>query len=94
MDHAREIVRTEAGGLESDPVLGMIGVSYGGEVQFATASFGRVDTIVPQITWNDLSYSLAPSNTAQLRTASDPARCLPPSGCRRSAGRRCSSRSA
>jgi predicted acyl esterase len=65
------IVRTETG-LPFDPVLGMIGVSYGGEVQFATASFGRVDTIVPQITWNDLSYSLAPSNTAQLRTATDP----------------------
>ena len=65
------IVRTEPG-LPFDPVLGMIGVSYGGEVQFATASFGRVDTIVPQITWNDLSYSLAPSNTSQLRTATDP----------------------
>ena len=65
------IVRTESG-LPFDPVLGMIGVSYGGEVQFATASFGRVDTIVPQITWNDLSYSLAPSNTSQLRTAADP----------------------
>jgi len=64
-------VRTESG-LPFDPVLGMIGVSYGGEVQFATASFGRVDTIVPQITWNDLSYSLAPSNTGQLRTATDP----------------------
>jgi ABC-2 type transport system ATP-binding protein len=48
------IVRTEPG-LPFDPVLGMIGVSYGGEVQFATASFGRVDTIVPQITWNDLA---------------------------------------
>jgi predicted acyl esterase len=65
------IVRTEPG-LPFDPVLGMIGVSYGGEVQFATASFGRVDTIVPQITWNDLSYSLAPSNTAQLRRPGDP----------------------
>jgi predicted acyl esterase len=65
------IVRTEKG-LPFDPVLGMIGVSYGGEVQFATASFGRVDTIVPQITWNDLSYSLAPSNVDQLRTPTDP----------------------
>lgn len=64
-------VRTEPG-LPFDPVLGMIGVSYGGEVQFATASFGRVDTIIPQITWNDLSYSLAPSNVDQLRTPSDP----------------------
>lgn len=65
-------VRTESGDLDFDPVLGMIGVSYGGEVQFATASFGRVDTIVPQITWNDLGYSLAPSNVSPLRTATDP----------------------
>jgi predicted acyl esterase len=65
------VVRTEAG-LPFDPVLGMIGVSYGGQVQFSTASFGRVDTIVPQITWNDLSYALAPSNTGQLRTPTAP----------------------
>lgn len=47
-----------------DPRVGMIGGSYGGEIQFATASVDpRVDTIVPLITWNDLSYSLAPNNT-------------------------------
>ncbi|MFL6138250.1 MAG: CocE/NonD family hydrolase [Frankiaceae bacterium] len=46
-----------------DPRVGMIGGSYGGEVQFAVASVDpRLDTIVPLITWNDLSYSLAPSN--------------------------------
>jgi ABC-2 type transport system ATP-binding protein len=49
-----------------DPRVGMIGGSYGGEVQFAAASVDpRVDTIVPLITWNDLSYSLAPNNTDQ-----------------------------
>ncbi len=74
------IVRTETGGLPFDPVVGMIGVSYGGEVQFSTASFGRVDTIVPQITWNDLSYSLAPSNTAQQRTATSPRSVSAPTG--------------
>ena len=48
-----------------DPRVGMIGGSYGGEVQFATASIDpRLDTIVPVITWNDLSYSLAPNNDA------------------------------
>jgi len=47
-----------------DPRVGMIGGSYGGQVQFAVAGIDpRVDTIVPIITWNDLSYSLAPNNT-------------------------------
>jgi predicted acyl esterase len=46
-----------------DPRVGMIGGSYGGEVQFATAEQDpRLDTIVPIITWNDLTYSLAPNN--------------------------------
>jgi predicted acyl esterase len=49
-----------------DPRVGMIGGSYGGGVQFAAASIDpRLDTIVPMITWNDLSYSLAPNNTGQ-----------------------------
>jgi ABC-2 type transport system ATP-binding protein len=48
-----------------DPRVGMIGGSYGGQIQFAIASVDpRVDTIIPIITWNDLSYSLAPNNTA------------------------------
>jgi ABC-2 type transport system ATP-binding protein len=47
-----------------DPRVGMVGGSYGGEVQFAAASVDRrLDTIVPLITWNDLSYSLLPNNT-------------------------------
>jgi len=52
-----------------DPRLGMIGGSYGGEVQFAVADKARnadgtskVDALIPQITWNDLAYSLAPNN--------------------------------
>jgi len=48
-----------------DPRVGMIGGSYGGEIQFAVAGIDpRVDTIIPIITWNDLSYSLAPNNTS------------------------------
>ncbi|MGZ4639680.1 MAG: CocE/NonD family hydrolase [Actinomycetes bacterium] len=48
----------------NDPRVGMIGGSYGGQVQFAVAGIDpRVDTIVPIITWNDLAYSLAPNNT-------------------------------
>lgn len=65
------LVRTETG-RPFDPVVGMIGGSYGGEVQFAAAKYGRIDTIVPQITWNDLSYSLAPNNTSAVRTPRDP----------------------
>ena len=50
-----------------DPRVGMIGGSYGGENQLATADVDpRVDTIIPQITWNDLVYSLAPNNLGAL----------------------------
>ncbi len=48
-----------------DPRVGMVGGSYGGQIQFATAAIDpRLDTIVPQITWNDLAYALAPNNTS------------------------------
>lgn len=48
-----------------DPRVGMVGGSYGGQIQFAVAGVDpRVDTIVPLITWNDLSYSLSPNNTS------------------------------
>lgn len=50
-----------------DPRVGMFGVSYAGEVQYAAASVTpKLDAIVPIITWNDLSYSLAPNNTDQF----------------------------
>ena len=50
----------------NDPRVGMVGGSYGGQVQFAAASIDkRIDTIVPVITWSDLSYSLSPNNTSQ-----------------------------
>ncbi|MQY02556.1 S15 peptidase family protein [Actinomadura macrotermitis] len=46
-----------------DPRVGMIGGSYGGGAQFAAAAVDRrIDALVPLITWNDLSYSLAPNN--------------------------------
>ncbi len=49
-----------------DPRVGMVGGSYGGQIQFAVAGIDpRVDAIIPIITWNDLSYSLAPNNTSQ-----------------------------
>ncbi|GAB3851215.1 hypothetical protein GCM10028801_00320 [Nocardioides maradonensis] len=53
-------------GATLDPRVGTIGGSYGGGFQFATASVDkRLDTMIPIITWNDLSYSLAPNNTDQ-----------------------------
>ncbi|HEU5271214.1 MAG TPA: CocE/NonD family hydrolase, partial [Jatrophihabitans sp.] len=49
-----------------DPRVGMWGGSYGGQIQFAAASVDpRIDALNPQITWNDLSYSLDPNNTDQ-----------------------------
>jgi ABC-2 type transport system ATP-binding protein len=65
-----DYVRTDATGSDGkhhafDPRVGMIGGSYGGQIQFAVAGIDpRVDTIIPIITWNDLSYSLAPNNTS------------------------------
>ncbi len=57
---ALDIVRLDAPG---DPRIGMVGGSYGGAIQFATAATDqRVDAIVPIATWNDLSYSLSPNN--------------------------------
>ena len=54
-----------------DPRVGMVGGSYGGEIQFAAASVDpRIDTIVPMITWNDLSYSLDPNGTDQRTSTS------------------------
>ncbi len=54
-----------------DPRVGTVGGSYGGGNQFATASVDpRVDTLVPLITWNDLSYSLAPNNTDRTKGVS------------------------
>ncbi len=51
-----------------DPRVGMIGGSYGGEIQYAVAMQDkRVDALIPIITWNDLSYSLAPNNTDLAR---------------------------
>lgn len=52
-----------------DPQVGMLGGSYGGQIQFAAAAAerragtDRLDAIVPSITWNDLAYSLAPENS-------------------------------
>lgn len=57
-----------------DPVIGTWGGSYGGGFQFALAAVDpRIDAMIPQITWNDLSYSLAPNNdSASFTYAASP----------------------
>ena len=47
--------------LRGDPLVGGLGVSYGGGFQLVGSSVDpRFDALVPVITWNDLSYSLSP----------------------------------
>jgi ABC-2 type transport system ATP-binding protein len=56
-------IATESTG---DPRVGMIGGSYGGQIQYAVAMQDpRIDAIIPIITWNDLNYSLAPGRVAK-----------------------------
>lgn len=51
-----------------DPLIGMVGGSYGGGIQWTTAGTDpRVDAIIPQISWNSLISSLYP-NTNQFKT--------------------------
>lgn len=46
----------------NDPRMGMVGVSYGGGIQWVTAGTdNRVDAIVPTISWNSLNSSLYPN---------------------------------
>jgi ABC-2 type transport system ATP-binding protein len=46
-------------GSTTDPLIGMVGASYGGGIQLVTAAIDkRVDAIVPTIAWNNLNSSL------------------------------------
>lgn len=46
----------------SDPLVGSVGLSYGGGFQLiGSAVDARFDALVPVATWNDLRYSLAPN---------------------------------
>lgn len=45
----------------NDPRVGMSGSSYGGAIQLATAAIdGRLDAIVPDVTWNNLGTAFFP----------------------------------
>lgn len=49
--------------LSGDPLIGMVGGSYGGGIQLTAASTDpRIDAIVPQLAWNSLVSSLYPNN--------------------------------
>ncbi|HEY1175436.1 MAG TPA: alpha/beta fold hydrolase [Phytomonospora sp.] len=48
-----------------DPRVAAVGGSYGGALALLLAGYDeRVDAVVPQITWNDLSTALFPNNLA------------------------------
>lgn len=56
-----ERVPREAGAAP-DPVVGTIGGSYGGAFQLMTAVFDdRIDAMVPEITWYNITTALAPN---------------------------------
>jgi ABC-2 type transport system ATP-binding protein len=62
---ADERVAQEAAG---DPRIGMSGGSYAGGIQFVTAALDkRVDAIAPEISWNNLSNTLAPHGVIKLQ---------------------------
>jgi ABC-2 type transport system ATP-binding protein len=55
----------------TDPAIGMVGGSYGGGIQLATASIDkRVDVIVPGIAWNSLDDALYPDQAFKTSYAS------------------------
>lgn len=52
-----------------DPLVGMVGGSYGGGIPWTTAGTDpRVDAIAPEISWNSMLSSLYPNNN-QFKTA-------------------------
>ncbi|MES1941400.1 peptidase S15 [Salinisphaera sp. T5B8] len=51
---------------DGDPVIGGLGLSYGGGFQLIGACIDdRFDALVPTATWYDLGYSLAPDNVVK-----------------------------
>ena len=58
---ARPEIRTDAPG---DPKVAVVGGSYGGGLALMAAGYDkRIDAVVPQITWNDLSNAFLPEAT-------------------------------
>lgn len=56
---------------EGDPIIGMVGESYGGAAQLlASIQDPRIDAIVPMTTWYDLGQALAPNDHVKTFWAS------------------------
>jgi ABC-2 type transport system ATP-binding protein len=54
-----------------DPLLGMVGGSYGGGIQLTSAGIDpRIDAISPGIAWNDLTSTLYPNDAFKTSWAS------------------------
>jgi ABC-2 type transport system ATP-binding protein len=69
IDFADTLSYTQKDG--TDPLIGMVGGSYGGGIQLVAAGIdSRIDAIVPGIAWNNLSDSLYPRNTFKTSYAS------------------------
>ncbi|MEV0649259.1 alpha/beta fold hydrolase [Phytomonospora sp. NPDC050363] len=67
---AREEVELDRAG---DPKVAAVGGSYGGALALLLAGYDdRVDAVVPQITWNDLSTALYPNNVVTPETPFEP----------------------
>jgi len=58
---------TPAHNTVGEPVIGMIGGSYGGSLQFATVPFDpRIKAMVAATAWNDANYTFWPNNVIKL----------------------------
>ncbi|MDZ4265551.1 MAG: CocE/NonD family hydrolase, partial [Mycobacterium sp.] len=65
ISHLATLSEVELDG-ENDPKLGMVGASYGGGIQLATAAIDhRIDAIVPTIAWNSLTDVLFPDEAVR-----------------------------
>jgi len=65
--YVQSFVESQASSIPKDVVVGAIGYSYGGGFEFPLEKLDpRVDTIVPDGTWNNLLYSLIPGDGVKL----------------------------
>lgn len=61
---ADNVAASQVAAVDGDPLVGMVGGSYGGGIQFTSAAIDpRIDAIVPSIAWNTLNESLYPDST-------------------------------
>lgn len=65
--------RPEVETRDGDPVVGVVGASYGGALALMLgATDPRIDTVVAAITWNDLAQALVPQSAAASGEAQQP----------------------